>query len=48
MSSMVCLPRGFSLRCLIIAKLAGIDAKNTGTITIAQKTDIVLCIAIKK
>ena len=48
MSSMVCLPRGFSLRCLIIEKLAGTDAKNTGTITIAQKADIVLYVAIKK
>ena len=40
MSSMVCFPIGFSLRYLIIEKLAGTDAKNTGTITIAQKADI--------
>ena len=40
MSSMVCLPRGFSFRCFIIEKLAGTDAKNTRTITIAQKADI--------
>ena len=40
MSSMVCFPIGFSLRYLIIEKLAGTDTKNTGTITIAQKADI--------
>ena len=48
MSSMVCLPKGFSFRYLIIEKLPGIDAKNTGTITIAQKADIILYLAIKQ